>query len=690
MRQQWLGDVRAEHDRGMLDAAFYESADYRTLIESDVKSIVVGRRGTGKSALYLRLADYYRSGEKTDVIVLSPDEHDMLGLRPLAELFGGQFKLTRAAMRIAFRYAFSMELANVLSTRYKFAKSDSSDFLNKHLVPWRAANSMFATLRNVMREVSNEESSFEGRVSRLYEVLEVQRVEVALRETLTAMKRNAVFLVDRTDEGYEPDEKGVGIIDGLTQALIDLRDHIPSVRSIIFLRDNIYRSVQQKDQDFSRNLEQSVLRLHWDENALLNLVANRLRLAFNLRAEKSLRVWDSVTQEGLQGESGFQQCLRLTLYRPRDLLLLLNEAFRRARALHRHAIIPTDINDSARSISENRLADLVKEYESQVPGLPKLVAQFSNNSPVLSVQEAAIEVDLVTSTDEYEARVQQDMMLLSDPVEALRMLYSVGFLGVRDAASGYFIFCHDGRKPDKDLLMDGQLLVHPCYWMALNLTSTGVDENSTSEIYDEYEVTVKSETPEARVRMIGLLEAELRDIEEGDAGWSEFEQWCLKVIRVLCATGLRNVQLNGNKDNLQRRDVIGTNHGETIFWKRVLESYGSRQVLFECKNFRELKREHYWQINSYLSKDYGSIAFFITRDDDINLQRDRELAWTRELRNEHQKVVIKLTAKYLIKILGKLRSPAKHNAADQAFDSLLDTYVRNYFGESARAHKTRR
>lgn len=50
-----LGDVRAEADHSMLSRAFYETPDYLSLIESDEKSIVVGRRGTGKSALNYRL-----------------------------------------------------------------------------------------------------------------------------------------------------------------------------------------------------------------------------------------------------------------------------------------------------------------------------------------------------------------------------------------------------------------------------------------------------------------------------------------------------------------------------------------------------------------------------------------------------------------------------------------------------------
>jgi hypothetical protein len=46
-----LGDLRAEADGQMLRRAFLETADYRTLIETSDRPIVVGRRGTGKSAL---------------------------------------------------------------------------------------------------------------------------------------------------------------------------------------------------------------------------------------------------------------------------------------------------------------------------------------------------------------------------------------------------------------------------------------------------------------------------------------------------------------------------------------------------------------------------------------------------------------------------------------------------------------
>ena len=44
-----LGDTTTENDHRMLIDAFVPTGDFRTLIESDDRTVVVGRRGTGKS-----------------------------------------------------------------------------------------------------------------------------------------------------------------------------------------------------------------------------------------------------------------------------------------------------------------------------------------------------------------------------------------------------------------------------------------------------------------------------------------------------------------------------------------------------------------------------------------------------------------------------------------------------------------
>ena len=46
-----LGDIIAENDSHMLDKAFLETTDFKTLVGDSDRCVVVGRRGTGKSAL---------------------------------------------------------------------------------------------------------------------------------------------------------------------------------------------------------------------------------------------------------------------------------------------------------------------------------------------------------------------------------------------------------------------------------------------------------------------------------------------------------------------------------------------------------------------------------------------------------------------------------------------------------------
>jgi hypothetical protein len=62
-----LGDVRAENDHAMLDAAFYDWQDYKILFEAEDRFLVVGRRGTGKSALTYKLMTEWKE-KKTFVV----------------------------------------------------------------------------------------------------------------------------------------------------------------------------------------------------------------------------------------------------------------------------------------------------------------------------------------------------------------------------------------------------------------------------------------------------------------------------------------------------------------------------------------------------------------------------------------------------------------------------------------------
>ncbi len=433
LRANILGDVRAEADGEMLEIAFYETPDYRTLIESSDRTVVVGRRGTGKSALAYKLEKYWNIAQKTIVLHLAADEDQIIGIRPLIKLFGDEFKLVRAGSRIAWRYALLMEVAGALSKRYKYKNAVGSAILDRHLIDWRKDRYGFCSkLKDKLRKIVDTSAAPETRVSDLARNLQIGDVEEAIDSVLDATNISLYVLIDRLDEGYEPDEIGIGLVDGLVQAVIDVNTKFKKVRTLVFLRDNIFRAVSKNDPDFSRNIEGQTLRLHWDEYGLFNLVANRLRIAFAIGQENTVRIWDSCAARDLKGKDGFRTCLRLTLYRPRDLLILLNEAFRVAGKQDRNQIIGEDIEATAKTISKNRLDDLEKEYSAIFPGLPLFVSAFSNKNPEMSVSQAASFIQEIIGRDTYEQKIQQQFAIMQSPVDVLRDLYRVGFIGVYD------------------------------------------------------------------------------------------------------------------------------------------------------------------------------------------------------------------------------------------------------------------
>jgi hypothetical protein len=690
VRPNAFGDTTAENDHRMLIDAFVPTADFRTLIESDDRTVVVGRRGTGKSALYFQLQRHWGDDKKVVVLSFSPDDTEIIGFRSLLKPFSTSFNLARASTRLLWRYAMLMEIADYLSKNYKLAHLvENDDLVKEHLRRWNSAKGNFLTkCRSIAKSFLSSESPEEA-VGDLPGNLDLGRVEEKVLGLAAKSDRRFVLLMDRLDEGYEPDAIGIGIITGLAYASIELNKRSDKVRPIIFLRDNIYRALAKEDPDYSRNIEGQVIRLHWDWAQLLLLAASRMRVSFGLDLEKDQRIWDRCTAGEMQGRDGFKRCLQFTLYRPRDLLSLLNEAFFCASRQQRSTAVLSDLEFAAKSISVARLENLWKEYQKVFPSIQLVTNAFADAEPEFQAGTAsALLGDVVSRLNDTEAQdVVRDVRLL-EPSGILQGLYSVGFLGVHEATTAAFTFCHDGRTPDKAFEDFERLLIHPCYWLGLNLSRNALMPDEAEEITDEYDIKVHSSTPEIRKVRIGQIISQLDKIPLGKEGERDFEHWCLDALRIVFASHLTNIEPHPNGSAVQRRDIVGRNREESEFWKRLRSDYRVRHAIFEAKNYTDPGPAEYRQLQSYLTGMYGSLGFIITRDIDENLRSGKDLDWIKEMYQSHQVVLMKLPARFICKLLQKLRSPEKHDAVDHQVGALLDTYERNYLGiKSTRTKK---
>lgn len=394
--------------------------------------------------------------------------------------------------------------------------------------------------------------------------------------------------------------------------------------------------------------------------------------------ESDIKVWNRFAARELSNRDGFQACLKNTLYRPRDILVLLNSAYQVAVREGRENIIGKDIDVSARTISQDRLNDLLKEYETVLPGLKDFILPFYGRRASNSYSSVISILDDACSNTDYSKPESVDFALFNSGKEIFSALYSIGFIGVMDNTTGRYIFCHDGSAAGTRSIPHEQLtIIHPCYWKALEVTDELSGNEIIVQINDEYEVQDKNALGDIRLKRLGSTIGELPNIPLGHEGSEEFPSWVLKSIRILFTGKLSNIQMKPSEGGIQQRDIVATNLGSSFFWKRILTDFQSRQITFEVKNYEELKPDDFRQVLSYSTGEYGRFIIIVSRNPNEN-PSSVEKGWIKSLWFEHQRRVMILPAPVIARCLSKMRSQRKFDYTDDYLSKTMDTYVRSY------------
>lgn len=675
-----LGQAQAESDGAMLRDAFIDTPEYRTLLVADHAHIVVGRRGAGKSALFLKLRDYHRREPNLIAVDITPDELDIVGLKTLCTCFGDEYLKIRGCARLAWHAAILCEILAALRRHYRAKHLSLPERVVTLAHHWNSLSQysptgrLYELLRGHVESLRRDEKL---NITELSHALGTRLLKEVVVEGLDSARLRAIVVLDRLDEGWVPDASSTAFVAGLLTAANDLGAGSSPICTVVFVRDNIHRSIAKHDTDYTRNIEGISCRLHWDEAALFRLVCARLRVAFGLQGvESDEKVWNRVADREVRNREGFRRCLKHTLYRPRDILSLLNRAFLIASRNNQDRVIETDVQAAAHELSADRLADLEKEYDSVFPGIRTIIAAFRECRATLD-QAAVLRIIDAAACDLERDPIACQHFSVVGRLGILQGLYAIGFLGILDNGSRQFQFCHDGRAPEAVHRDDAEFLVHPCFHLALSCNVSDEPNGETYEIFDEHDIAVVSDQVERRSKEIGQLLAEEGKIPKGNEGFVRFEKWCRRTLAIVCAGHLANFELHPNRDGVNQRDIVATCMAKEGFWRRLFESYDTRQVVFEVKNVDEVKKDDVSQLAGYLGDHYGSAGFIVTRSLDEN-PNGAVLGWIREHFVRERKLILLLPAKILHRLLGKARGLSRHDVVGEQLNKLLDRYERRY------------
>ncbi|MGG7577610.1 P-loop ATPase, Sll1717 family [Rhizobium sp. Nf11,1] len=268
------------------------------------------------------------------------------------------------------------------------------------------------------------------------------------------------IMFDALDEDYkdilQPDrrEKYFELLVGLFKAAQNVRHSASRTNTkiipVIFIRDDIFDLC--RDPDKNKWLDRS-LKLQWDINSLEALIAFRISRATNSKApvQSFKDAWHTVfeTSEIRQNnrhrrsEDAFKYMLRSTFYRPRDAISYVRECAGMALKRGSHKINADIIKKADELQSEYMRREIIDEMHSIVDDIAEILDLFSEmRKPIFSKEEFDASYEMMYNSNGNKAPLSS--------VEILKLLYHFNVIG-NVTTGNHQVFAYNTHKKSVNL-----------------------------------------------------------------------------------------------------------------------------------------------------------------------------------------------------------------------------------------------
>lgn len=480
-----VGEPTAENEMTTLSEYYLPTDEYQRALRGEV-NLVAGRKGSGKTALFVQLRDAKRDRKRNIVVDLKPEGYQLVKLKERVLDFltvGAQQHLITAF----WEYILLLEIV------YKVLEKDREVHLRDHNLTKR-----YSALQELYGDTElSQEGDFRERLSKLSdqiiheffkkiakdgqhspvnittnqvtEVLyqhDIRKLYEALIEYLH-LKEEVWLLFDNIDKGWNVE--GVSredivilrcLINASRKVEREFKGRDIEFRSVVFVRDDVYSLLMQGSADYGKEMRAS---LDWSDTTLLGEVLKR-RISVSLSGPEANQ--DSIVPQvcisHYRGEPWLEFMAGRSLMRPRYLLKLFRFSLGYAVRSGHHRIEPEDITRGLLTYAQDLVIEVDRELSDVFPQAKRLVYEFSEESSEFSHEELSTLVQCMGLDDASAERV-------------IRFLLYYGVLGVaKEKEETIYIYDvnYDPEMLHVRMRKWGQstkYIVHPALWPALKL-----------------------------------------------------------------------------------------------------------------------------------------------------------------------------------------------------------------------------
>lgn len=464
---EW-GDDSAERDVDLL-SYFIDTESYSRLARKS-KTIVVGRKGSGKSALRKKLENDFSKKPDTHVVNISPKYsaiRNILNEISLSEGFGEEIFFQHSWLRQMMLDCLCLvghrSKGKYSSENLEFARGISRD-LN------RTSKDLVENISEILGRLKAKAGNL-GELGlhlekELRNVADVDSLEHHLNE-IASSGTQLIIMVDDLDLGWDNSQVSNNLLLGLLSASSYIKSLSYNIHVFIFLREDVYSILMEKTQhsDKYRNIE----RIRWTKDGLISLLRERIQHNYRKNGEDCIGdPFDCVFPVTIGTHNTDNWLVERTLSRPRELIQLAR--------FYTEDVEGEEPQDDAlkaceTSYSSWKLDDLCTEYSNQYPGLSDIFTYWKANFFRYKYHLARTDVEEMIFQIFDEVTVNAEWFnKLSSKVDFrgfLEILYEIGFIGDfvlgGEGGSKTFYSFSDRHTPRFE-----EIQVHPCFRKAVN------------------------------------------------------------------------------------------------------------------------------------------------------------------------------------------------------------------------------
>jgi hypothetical protein len=481
-----FGAPAAERDisRG-LEQYFVESAAFGR-VRSGTKTIILGSRGTGKSAIFKVLASRERTAG-TQVIELAPEDYSYEFLSSTMAAADAGSWAKHGAYAAAWKYLISVLIMKEVSVRRgKGAVHVISKYVrDNHPDPQAGTLAMLVSYLKRLEgiKIGPLEAAFKSReLDKLYKLEEIHRLLPHLKEVLD--RQRIIVLVDELDRGWDSSEDAKAFVSGLFQACVSINEIHGNLRVYVSLRQELFDAIPDLYED-AQKYRDLLETISWTEDSLLKLIAKRIRHSalkhgHNPRAldqAGDAACWNAVfaTPPSHPVNNSFQYMIARTLLRPREIIQFCTQTVETARERATTLPLPyAAISWAERTYSTERTKDIAAEYRFQHNGLVSVFDAFRSQPLALGRDELEM-LCLELATGDIPTTGTASWLTDLDTADLIKILWNVGFLTAQPAGHSAprrdddktFVGAH--QTPHLNLAASKHFRVHPMFRSNLDI-----------------------------------------------------------------------------------------------------------------------------------------------------------------------------------------------------------------------------